>query len=200
MSLEFNERYARDIIEIGERSKSNSHRLDAVEEDVQVVRTPVNDRHRCIQQLQHGAGDQGTEDHDDHRGNKRQGNAVADVPGQTIPVPGTEVLGDHDACAGGNTHEQGQQQVQNGGCAANSGQGVVTHIHTDDDGIGGVVQLLGNIADQHGQRELNDFLPRGTFGHIRGGEQTLKTQRKPLLTYFFIFYFNRYFTKMQHLF
>lgn len=38
MAIEFNEGYARDIIEIGERCKSNSHRLDTVEEDVKTIK------------------------------------------------------------------------------------------------------------------------------------------------------------------
>ena len=36
--MEFNEGYARDIIEIGERSKSNSHRLDEVETDIKSLK------------------------------------------------------------------------------------------------------------------------------------------------------------------
>ena len=38
MGIEFNEGYARDIIEIGERSKSNSHRLDEVESAISDIK------------------------------------------------------------------------------------------------------------------------------------------------------------------
>ena len=38
MAIEFNEGYVKDIAEIGERCKSNSHRLDTVEEDVKTIK------------------------------------------------------------------------------------------------------------------------------------------------------------------
>lgn len=38
MSIEFNEGYLKDITEISERSKSNSHRLDEVENDIKSLK------------------------------------------------------------------------------------------------------------------------------------------------------------------
>lgn len=38
MAVEFNEGYVKDIAEIGERCKSNSHRLDEVEDEIKIVR------------------------------------------------------------------------------------------------------------------------------------------------------------------
>lgn len=38
MAVEFNEGYVKDIAEIGERCKSNSHRLEEVEDEIKIVR------------------------------------------------------------------------------------------------------------------------------------------------------------------
>lgn len=38
MNIEFNENYLTEITQIDERSKSNSHRLDEVEEDIKTIK------------------------------------------------------------------------------------------------------------------------------------------------------------------
>ena len=93
-------------------------------------------------------------------GNGGEGDAVADGNGQALPVLCTEALGDHNAGTGGNTYEQGHQQVQNGHGGTDCGQGQVTFVHADDDGVGGVVELLGKVTQKHGDGEFQNPLPR----------------------------------------
>ena len=58
--------------------------------------------------------------------------------------------------------------------------------HTDDDGVCGVIQLLGNVADQHGDGKLQDPLPGCALGHVPCSEKLFEAHRKPLLYLFII--------------
>ena len=149
---------------------------NAVEIDVQVILAPVNDRPGGIQQSQHGPGNQRSHYHDKRGGNQGQRNTVADIPGQALPVSGTKGLGNHDPRTGGNPHKQGQQQVQNRGRTAHGRQGIVAHIHTHNDGIRRVIQLLGDIAQQHRNRKPQNLFPGGSTGQIRCAKHSLQTQ------------------------
>ena len=92
------------------------------------------------------------------------------------------MLGDHDARTGGNTDKDGQQQIQNRHGSADSSQRVVTHIFADHDGVHCVVELLCQIAQQHGDGKFGDALPGRTFRHIPDGEERLKThENNPFL-------------------
>jgi hypothetical protein len=42
---------------------------------------------------------------------------------------------------------------------------------THHDGVGGVVQLLGQIADEHRHRKFHDALPWRAHGHVMGAEK-----------------------------
>ena len=61
----------------------------------------------------------------------------------------------------------------------------VTYINTNNDRVSRVVQLLGDIAQNHGDGELQDSFPGSTLGHIRGSEQAFKTQIKTTPYIFF---------------
>ena len=79
--------------------------------------------------------------------------------------PRPVILGDDDACAGGKPHEKTHQQIdQIAGGAAHGGQGFLAHEFTDDDRIGGVVQLLEERAQQNGKEEKKQLFPDHAFG------------------------------------
>ena len=148
----------------------------ADEEDAQIVGAPVDDGGRGVQQFQQGTGYQRADDQAEQRSNGRQGDTVADGPGQALAVAGAEPLGDQDARAGGNTYEQRQQQVEDGTGAANGGQGVVADIFANHDGVHRVIKLLGNIAQDHGHGKLSDALPGRARRHILCRKQITKFQ------------------------
>ena len=142
---------------------------DAQEINIEVIPAAVVHAGQGAHGFQQGTCDQGTHDHDDHAGDGRHRDAVADGLGQGFAVPGPEILGHQDARAGGDAHKQRQQQVQHRHGVAHRAQGgvapaAVAHHH----GVHGVVQLLGKIADQHGEGELRDALPGRALAHVPG--------------------------------
>ena len=154
---------------------------DAQEVDVQVIPAVVDDGLGSAQQLQHGHCDQGTHDHDHDACDEGHADAVADGFGEALPVSGAEALGYHDACAGGDTDKQGQQQIQNGAGTAYCCQGGVALVLTDDNGVGGVIKLLRQISKQHRNGKFHDPLPGRTKGHILGGKECFQAHFYVLL-------------------
>ena len=121
---------------------------------MQVLGTPVDDGVRGFQHHQHGPGNDGADDHDDQGCNGGQGDAVADGYGKTFPILSAETLRYHDACAGGNTDKQCQQQIQPGPGGAHRRQGQVADILTNNDSLSGVIELLGEVTQKHGDGKL----------------------------------------------
>ena len=165
---------------------------NADEENIQIVSAPVDDTVRRAQQLQHRTGDQRADDHNDHRGNTCQRDAVADILRQTCTILCAIALGDDDTGTGGDAHEQSQQQIQNGCGAADSCQRVIAHKLTDNNRVCRVIQLLGQIADEHGHGKFHDPLPRCTLGHIPGCKETFDAHNiLPFLFCFIVAYFQQ---------
>ena len=54
-------------------------------------------------------------------------------------------------------------------------QRIIADIAAYDDGIRGVVKLLGQIADQHGDGKLKTALPGSAQSHIVRGEKLLQS-------------------------
>ena len=154
---------------------------DAVEEDIQVFHAPLQNGIRGIQQAQHGPGNHRAEDHNDKAGHNGQRDTVAHILGQALPVPGAEALGNDNACAGGDTHKQRQQQIQDRAGAAHGCQGIVAHVKAYNDGIRRIVKLLRHISQQHGDGEFQDALPGRSNGHVLCRKQTFQAQNRFLL-------------------
>ena len=115
----------------------------------------------------------GGQDHDDDRGNRRQRNAAADGAGQLLPLLCPEILGDHDAGSHGDADKQDKQKVQNRSRAAHGGQGIIAHIAAHHNAVNGVIKLLGNVADEHGDGKGDNLFPGRSHRHIRGREKAL---------------------------
>ena len=89
-----------------------------------------------------------------------------------IQVPiAMERLGTH-----GNTDEEHEKQVQERPRAADCGQCVVSHKFSDDNAVNCIIELLRNIADQHGNHEKNDIACRRSDCHINRLEQITEFQ------------------------
>ena len=77
--------------------------------------------------------------------------------GELLPLLGAEILGNHDAGPDGNADEQNDHQVQDRPGTADRRQRIVPDEAADNDAVHRVVQLLGDIADQHGDGKADDL-------------------------------------------
>ena len=146
----------------------------AQEEDGQIALAPVDDGFRRAQQLQQRPGYQGSHNHGDNGGNQGQGQAVANGLCQILPILGPIILGNHNSGAGSHTYKQGQHQIENRPCTAHSRQRQVPNIFAHHNGIHGTVELLGQVADEHGHGKFGNAFPGRPDGHILGGKKLVQ--------------------------
>lgn len=100
--------------------------------------------------------------HNDQGRNCGQCDAVTDRHGQLFPLSCTKILRYHNAGTYGDSYKKYQKQVQDRAGASYCRQGVVAHVFSDDNTVYGVVKLLSDIADQHGDCKNYNLLP-GVF-------------------------------------
>ena len=169
---------------------------NAEEEDIKVLRAPVNDGFGSAQHTKEGHGHQRADDHDEDSCDGREGQTVADAPGKPLAILRAEALRDHHACACGDADKESQQQVQYGHGTAHGGKGVVAHVDADDDRVGGVIELLREISQKHGNGKFHDTLPWSAFRHVlRGkeladsGAETIETGNTNHMDTPFVFFF-----------
>ena len=144
---------------------------DAQEDDLHIADAHVVGLLRGAQHSEHGGGHRCPKDHHEEGGDEGEHHAGAHGVAELLLLLRAEVLGHHDARPGGDAHEEDNQQVQRGPAPAHGGQGVVPHVLADDDGVGGVVELLGNVADEQGHGKGHDLLPGFAHGHVLGFKQ-----------------------------
>ena len=152
---------AADVVDQGEHN--------AAEVDADVGHGVVHDVLGGTHQAQHrGRQDQPQHHHDRaaQQGQRRGGmHGVAHV---LLPPCAVE-LGDQHRRAGGQSHEEAHQQVdQHAGGAAHGSQGFLAHILAHDHGVGGVVQLLEERAQQDGEEENQQLPPDHALGDAVG--------------------------------
>ena len=145
--------------------------------DIQILGAPFKNGIGSFQHGEHRPGDQRADDHDGKGSKGGKGNAVADGKGKPLPILGAEALRDHNARTCGYTHKQCQQQVENGHGGTDCGQRQVALVDTDNDRIGGIVELLGKVAQKHGNGKFQYSFPWGAKGHILGREQFFQFHR-----------------------
>ena len=81
-------------------------------------------------------------------------------PGEGLTVPSAVLLGDDHCGAGGDAHEEAQNQVDDRGRgSAHGAQGVHANEIAHHQGVHGVVHLLEEGAQGHRQEEEQDLLP-----------------------------------------
>ena len=95
-----------------------------------------------------------------------QDDTVPDRIGKGFSVAGSQKLRSHNAGSHTDSHKQHNNQVQNRSGTAHSRQGIVSRISADNNTVHCIVQLLRNIADQHGHGEGYNLTPWRDFRHI----------------------------------
>ena len=148
---------------------------NAQEIDHQIIRAPVDDGGGRAEQLEHWAGDKRADDHCNDGYDGGQCDAVANNDGELLTIFCAVTLCYQDAYACGDAHKKRKQKVEYGGGAADGRQRIIADIAAYDDGIRGVVKLLGQIADQHGDSKLKNALPGSAQSHIVRGEKLLQS-------------------------
>ena len=71
-----------------------------------------------------------------------------------------------DARAGSHADEQNEDHHHDRTCGAYSRKRIVSDVFADNDRVDRVIQLLGDIADQQGDREFKDALPGFADGNV----------------------------------
>ena len=144
---------------------------DADEDDPQVVCRHVHNLRRGVQQLQKRPGEQHAAHRHQDADQQGQHHRVADRLGEELTVPGTEVLGNHNPGAGRDADEEDQQQVVDRPARPDGREGVVPDVMPDDNRVDGRIKLLGDVADQQRDGELDDGAGRAADGHIPRGKK-----------------------------
>ena len=139
---------------------------DSQADDDQIVPAPADDALRRSQKPQKRHGDKRPNNHDDQRSGAGQHYAGADGLGKGFPLARAEELGHHNASAHGNAHEQDQHQIQDRAGAADRCQRIVTHKAADNNTVHCIVELLGHIAQEHGNRKLDDLYDGLSHRHV----------------------------------
>lgn len=118
---------------------------------------------------QQGGGEQHTDDGEDQTADQSQQHGSVDGAGHLVVVPRAEIAGNGHAHAAGGAGEEADQQEDQRAGGADGGQRVVTQKVADDQGVGGVVQLLEQLAEKDGDSEPGDEPPGHAVGHILCG-------------------------------
>ena len=68
---------------------------------------------------------------------------------QGLPVAGTVILGNENACTHGDAAEQARQHKDQVAGGTDGRKGLLGKEVADDEGVGGIIKLLRNITNQH---------------------------------------------------
>ena len=148
---------------------------DAQEDDLQVGDSAGGNGFRGLDHGdERGGGQVAHHGHQQARG-QGQGDGAAHHLVQGGAILRAEVLGGQDARAGGDAHEQHQQQVKDGACGTHGGQGGIADIPAHDNGVHRVVQLLGQVADKQRHGELDQPAHGAALGHVLYAEEGFDT-------------------------
>ena len=83
-------------------------------------------------------------------------------------IPGAEVAADDHASAHGGAHEEGDHQKDQACGGFDGGKGRVPKEFADDPGVGGVVELLEELAQKNRQSKGGDDALRVPLGQQHG--------------------------------
>ena len=117
---------------------------------------------------QQGAADCDAAHREDEAEDGRDGQRGVDGDAGLLFVLRAEVLAHHDACAHGHALTETDEQVDGRAAGAYCGQRIAAQKVADDDGVGGVVELLEQVAKDERHREEQDALPDAALGHEQG--------------------------------
>ncbi len=149
---------------------AGAHVIDKVGDDAQKVDSDIGngvgkDIGRGVHGDQGHGGDDPADNHEGKSPRQRKGHGGVDGPLCAVAVPGAVELRDDYRRAGGDTHKQPHQKVDEGaGSSAHRGQGLLAHKPPHNHGIGGVVKLLEKGPQQNGKKEGKQRLPDDAAG------------------------------------
>lgn len=89
------------------------------------------------------------------------------MDGQThvVVVLGTEIPGDDHPCADGDAAQKADEHEDKAAGGADRGQRVAAQKVAHNQGVGGVIELLKEIAEEDGQRKKGDAFANGAVEH-----------------------------------
>ena len=140
----------------------------AQEIDPQVQNGQGQHVRRRLHQPQDGRCAQHADEGQSCAADEAQQNGGVDGPVDLVVLPGAEVPGGQNAGAGGQTHEQVHQQVDQGGGGAHGSQRVVTGEAAHHDDVRRVEQQLQQTGADERQGEAQHFGQDGPGTHIDG--------------------------------
>src|SRR5699024_5803247 len=101
------------------------------------------------------------DDHADHSGEDRAGGHGA---GDPAGISRAEGLRGGDRETGGHADREAEQQEQQAAGRADGGEGVHAEVTADHGGVGELVQLLDDVAEEQRHGEEEDHAPGGATG------------------------------------
>ena len=119
---------------------------------------------RCAHPTEHRRGDGHADQRDQHTEDQPHGHRGVHGQSGLTGIVRADVVGDHHARAGGEAHEEADEQVDERRVGAHSRKGVFTQVISDDQGVRGVVELLEQIADEDGDCKPDDLPAYAALG------------------------------------
>lgn len=114
-------------------------------------------------------GEEHPHDGEENARSQTEGDIGMDGRAHFFDLTGAEVAGDHHACAHRDAAEEADQQEDEGAGAGNGGEGAVAQHIADDEGIGGIIELLEQKAQEQRHRKGDQLLADGAFCHADFG-------------------------------
>jgi hypothetical protein len=132
---------------------------------------------RKVDQAKDPPGEDNTHNRQYNSGDEQKDIHGLDGPLDPFHVPGPEILGDDDGATEGHADDQGDQGEDDGEGGADCGQGIFAQKIPHDDGVYDVVELLEQVAQQHGHCEIENEpgrfscreIPHGLLKVHKGG-------------------------------
>ena len=154
--------------EHGRRVVIYTNKRNAKTADTHIERSSGKDICRCFHEFQDGRRSDKCQNAHDKRCTEHKIGGVCDGAFYLICISGAKVLGGNDARTGTDTVADGKEQKGNRAGRAYGSECRRTDEFSDDDGIGKVVRLLEQIADQHRDGKQDEQAGRIAGCHVKG--------------------------------
>ena len=140
----------------------------AAEVELHISHGVAEDFFRGVHPDQQAAADGDAAHRQDEAEDDRDGQRGVDGDARFLFIFCAEILAHDDACADGHALTETDEQVDGRAAGTHSGQSVAAQKVADDDGVGGVVKLLEQVAQDERHREEQDAFPDAALGHEQG--------------------------------
>ena len=137
----------------------------AAEVDLHISHSVLQHLRRGVHPHQQAAGDQNAADGQHQAQDARNGKRGVHRDLRVLPVLRAQILRHHNARAHGHALAEPDQQKDGRPAGAHRGQRVAAQKVAHNDGVGGVVQLLKQVAQDQRHREQQDVFPDAALRH-----------------------------------